>query len=151
MVGWSITLTFYANRGGCQHVWDVEKRGMDNLSRVILLNWAAQIFGIFGVAAGKISIAAFLLAVVREAGRDWQRLYLWAVPIGLASGVAISCSILTFAQCTPMERLWDPRVEGTCLDPKIMAAGGVFTGCKSVSNISDHQAYATSIQHCSRC
>jgi hypothetical protein len=151
MVGWSITLTFYANRGGCQHVWDVEKRGMDNLSRVILLNWAAQIFGIFGVAAGKISIAAFLLAVVREAGRDWQRLYLWAVPIGLASGVAISCSILTFAQCTPMERLWDPRVLGTCLDPKIMAAGGVFTGCKSVSNISDHQAHATSIQHCSRC
>lgn len=126
-----MTLTFYAQRGGCQHIWDVEKRGIENLTRVILFNWTAQIFGIFGVAAGKISIAAFLLAVVREAGRDWQRVYLWAVPIFLAGGLAISCSILTFAQCTPMERLWDPRVEGTCMNPKLMAAGGVFTGSKS--------------------
>ncbi|XPS75893.1 hypothetical protein M3J07_007957 [Ascochyta lentis] len=127
-VGWSSVLTLYASRGGCQHIWDVQKRGMDNLTRAILLNWTSQIFGIVGVATGKISISALLLAILRDTGWRWQRIYLWTVTIVLTSCVAISCSLLTFLQCSPPRRLWDPRIEGTCMDPKIMAAYGIFTG-----------------------
>ena len=131
-VGWSVVLTLYANRGGCQHIWDVEKRGIDNLTRAILLNWTSQIFGIVGVASGKISISALLLNIMRDMGWTWQRIYLWSVTIIFTSLVAISCSLLTFLQCRPPQRLWDPRIDGTCLDPKVMAAYGIFTGCKSV-------------------
>ncbi|CAN9395515.1 hypothetical protein CC77DRAFT_1062215 [Alternaria alternata] len=127
-VGWSVVLTLYANRGGCQHIWDVEKRGMDNLTRAILLNWTSQIFGIVGVASGKISISALLLNIMRDMGWTWQRIYLWSVTIIFTSLVAISCSLLTFLQCRPPQRLWDPRIDGTCLDPKVMAAYGIFTG-----------------------
>ncbi|PSN65248.1 hypothetical protein BS50DRAFT_527481 [Corynespora cassiicola Philippines] len=127
-IGWSAVLTLYANRGGCQHIWDVEKRGIENLTRVILLNWTSQIFGIVGVATGKISISALLLGIIRETEWRWQRYYLWAITIILASGVAISCCLLTFLQCNPPERLWDPRVPGKCLDPKIMSGYGTFTG-----------------------
>jgi len=127
-VGWSTVLTLYANRGGCQHIWDVQKRGMDNLTRAILLNWTSQIFGIVGVATGKISISALLLHIMRDTGRRWQRTYLWTVTIVITSCVAISCSLLTFLQCRPPQRLWDPRIEGTCIDPKVMAAYGIFTG-----------------------
>lgn len=129
-VGWSTVLTLYAHRGGCQHIWDVQKRGTDNLTRVILLNWTSQIFGIVGVATGKISIAALLLSIIRNTGWTWQRIYLWTVTIILTSCVAISCSLLTFLQCNPPSRLWDPRVEGICIGPEVMAASGIFTGCK---------------------
>lgn len=129
-VGWSAVLTLYADRGGCQHIWDVQKRGMDNLTRTILLNWTSQIFGIVGVATGKISISALLLHIMRDTGWTWQRIYLWTVTIVVTSCVAISCSLLTFMQCRPPQRLWDPRIEGTCIDPKVMAGYGIFTGCE---------------------
>lgn len=131
-VGWSVVLTLYADRGGCQHIWDVQKRGMDNLTKAILLNWTSQIFGIVGVATGKISISALLLNIMRDTGWTWQRVYLWSVTIVFTSLVAISCSLLTFLQCSPPQRLWDPRIDGACLDPKVMAGYGIFTGCKSV-------------------
>ncbi|KAF3010835.1 hypothetical protein E8E13_008777 [Curvularia kusanoi] len=127
-VGWSVVLTLYANRGGCQHIWDVQKRGMDNLTKAILLNWTSQIFGIVGVATGKISISALLLHIMRDTGWTWQRIYLWVITIIITSFVAISCSLLTFMQCSPPNRLWDPRIEGSCIDPKVMAGYGIFTG-----------------------
>lgn len=103
---------------------------MDNLTKVLLLNWTSQIFGIIGVATGKISIAALLLSIMRDTGWTWQRIYLWTVPIVMTSCVAVSCSLLTFLQCRPPSRLWDPRVEGTCMSPEVMAGYGTFTGCK---------------------
>ena len=132
-VGWSVVLTLYANRGGCQHIWDVQKRGMDNLTKAILLNWTSQIFGIVGVATGKISISALLLNILRDTGWTWQRVYLWTVTIVITSLVATSCSLLTFLQCSPPQRLWDPRIDGTCIDPKTMANYGIFTGCRSMN------------------
>jgi hypothetical protein len=61
-------LTLYPKRGGCQHIWDVERRGVENLTRVILLNWTSQIFGIVGVATGKISVATLLLGIIQDSG-----------------------------------------------------------------------------------
>ncbi|KAH6644813.1 hypothetical protein C7974DRAFT_28274 [Boeremia exigua] len=127
-VGWSTVLTLYANRGGCMHIWDVQERGVDNLTRVILLNWSSQIFGIIGVASGKISISALLLHIMRDGGWKWQRIYIWTVTVVLTSCVAVACSLLTFLQCSPPSRLWDLRVEGTCMDPEVMAGFGIFTG-----------------------
>jgi hypothetical protein len=109
---------------------------MDNLTKAILLNWTSQIFGIVGVATGKISISALLLNIMRDTGWTWQRVYVWTVTIVITSLVAISCSLLTFLQCSPPQRLWDPRIEGTCIDPKTMAGYGIFTGCRSVNGRS---------------
>lgn len=128
--GWSITLTLYANRGGLRHIEDVAKTGPDNVATVLLLNWLSQPFGIVGVACGKISVAALLLGIIKLTELRWHRLFLWTVPITLASLIAISCSILTFAQCTPANALWDKRVQGKCIDPHVMGGFGTFTGGK---------------------
>ncbi|KAK8129180.1 hypothetical protein PG999_001560 [Apiospora kogelbergensis] len=126
--GWSITLTLYALRGGTRHIWHVMLLGDDNLATVQLLNWTGQVFGIMGVAAGKISVSSFLLAIIRQTEMRWQRTYLWVVTITLASVIAFSCSILTFAQCNPPRRLWDQRVDGRCINPHVMSGFGTFTG-----------------------
>ncbi|OAQ73581.1 hypothetical protein VFPPC_01265 [Pochonia chlamydosporia 170] len=126
--GWSITLTLYANRGGLRHIQDVAKTGPDNVATVLLLNWLSQPFGIIGVACGKISVAALLLQIIELTELRWHRLFLWIVPITLAALIAISCSVLTFAQCSPANALWDKRVEGKCIDPHVMAGFGTFTG-----------------------
>ncbi|KAK7978672.1 hypothetical protein PG988_006162 [Apiospora saccharicola] len=126
--GWSVTLTLYAFRGGTRHIWHVALLGADNMAAVQLLNWTSQVFGIMGVAAGKISVSALLLAIIRQTEMRWQRVYIWAITITLASVIAVSCSILTFAQCSPPRRLWDQRVDGHCIDPFVMSGFGTFTG-----------------------
>lgn len=127
-MGWSIVLTLYAQKGGSMHIQDVAKTGPDNVANVLFLNWLSQVFGILGVAAGKISVAALLLAIIQLTELRWQRIFLWIVPVTLASLVAISCSTLTFAQCTPAKALWDQRVTGKCIDPHVMSSFGTFTG-----------------------
>ncbi|KAK7949411.1 uncharacterized protein PG986_010297 [Apiospora aurea] len=76
-VGWSITITLYASRGGTRHIWHVALLGEDNTAEVQLLNWTSQVFGIIGVAAGKISVSALLLGIIRQTELRWQRVYLW--------------------------------------------------------------------------
>ncbi|PQK09118.1 hypothetical protein BB8028_0001g11890 [Beauveria bassiana] len=127
-MGWSIVLTLYAQKGGSMHIQHVAETGPDNVANVLFLNWLSQVFGILGVAAGKISVAALLLAIVRLTELRWQRVFLWIVPVTLASLVAIACSTLTLAQCTPANALWDQRVGGRCIDPHVMSSFGTFTG-----------------------
>ncbi|KAF1730508.1 hypothetical protein CRV24_009971 [Beauveria bassiana] len=128
-LGWTIVLTLYAQKGGSMHIQHVAETGPDNVANVLFLNWLSQVFGILGVAAGKISVAALLLAIIRLTELRWQRVFLWIVPVTLASLVAIACSTLTFAQCTPANALWDQRViGGKCIDPHVMSSFGTFTG-----------------------
>lgn len=126
-------MTLYAQRGGLQHIEDVVKTGPDNVATVLLLNWLSQPFGIIGVAAGKISVSALLLGIIKMTELRWHRLFLWVVPITLAALIAIACSVLTFAQCSPAEALWDKRVQGICIDPHVMGGFGTFTGGESMS------------------
>ncbi|PMB63505.1 hypothetical protein BM221_010610 [Beauveria bassiana] len=127
-LGWTIVLTLYAQKGGSMHIQHVAETGPDNVANVLFLNWLSQVFGILGVAAGKISVAALLLAIIRLTELRWQRIFLWTVPVTLASLVAIACCTLTFAQCTPANALWDQRVGGKCIDPHVMSSFGTFTG-----------------------
>lgn len=122
-------LTLYANRGGLEHIDDdVAKTGPDNVAIVLCLNWLSQIFGIVGVAAGRVSVSALLLGMIKSTELRWQRMFLWLVPITLAALIAMSCLTLASAQCSPTNALWDKRVQGKCIDPKVIAGFGTFTG-----------------------
>jgi hypothetical protein len=84
--------------------------------------------GIIGVAAGKVSVSALILAIMQNTHRVWQKVYLWVFCMVLVCMVCISCSVLTFAQCRPAAALWDTRIKGHCIKPSIMADFGTFTG-----------------------
>ncbi|KYK56548.1 integral membrane protein [Drechmeria coniospora] len=129
-LGWSTTLTLYAKRGGLMHIQDVAKTGPDNIATVLLLNWLSQPFGIIGVAAGKISVSALLLSIIRMTDLKWHRRFLWSIPIILTAVIGIACSVLTFAQCSPAAALWDKRyvilhfVFALILRPKYVSNAG---------------------------
>ncbi|OBT54627.1 hypothetical protein VE04_05922 [Pseudogymnoascus sp. 24MN13] len=126
--GWTISLTLLCLKGGERHMADVGALGPDIVAQVQLLNWTSQVFGIIGIGAGKVSVSALILTIIRDTQRAWQKIYLWTFCIVLVLCVSVSCSILTFAQCRPAAALWDSRVEGTCIKPTVMASFGIFTG-----------------------
>jgi hypothetical protein len=115
-------------KGGQRHIGDVLKLGPDIIAQIQLLNWTSQVFGIIGVGAGKVSVSALLLAIMKDTQRSWQKIYIWTFCIVLVCGVSISCSILTMSQCRPAAALWDQRITGKCIKPTIMADYGTFTG-----------------------
>lgn len=122
---------------------DAEELGLDNLAQILLLDWLSQVFGILGVAAGKVSVSALLLSMLRDTALQWHRLYLWFVTIGLSSAIATSCSILTMSQCSPPRALWDSRVDGQCIDSNTMSSYGIFTGgmCSHLSETGHQDRY----------
>lgn len=137
-------MTLYALRGGTRHIWDLEPLGMDNLIKTRMLNWSGQAMVILGVGAGKVSVSALLLSILRHTHLQWQRIYLWTVTIVLTLLIAISCAVLTIAQCSPPWKLWDHRVQDHCIDPHVMASYGMLTSCESTpSRASTWYAFLT--------
>jgi hypothetical protein len=86
--------------------------------------------GIIGIGAGKVSVSALLLAIMRSSHRAWQKTYLWTFCVILVCCISVSCSILTISQCKPVAALWDSRIRGACINPSIIAKFDIFTGCK---------------------
>ncbi|KAF9883254.1 hypothetical protein FE257_003810 [Aspergillus nanangensis] len=127
--GWTICITMLSLKGGQRHMEDVIPLGPDLVAQVNLLNWTGQVFGILGLGAGKISIAALLLGILSKTpGWRGHKLFLWIVCIILVVLTSIACASLSLSQCNPPAALWDSRIEGDCIDPQIMADYGTFTG-----------------------
>ncbi|KAL4892496.1 hypothetical protein BDV59DRAFT_42831 [Aspergillus ambiguus] len=126
--GWSISLTVLSVDGGQRHTKDLIPLGKGVVSRVTLIHWTGQVFGILGLGAGKISIAALLLGILGNTRWFWHKMYLWTFCIVLVILTSIACAILTMTQCHPAAALWDSTIKGDCINPSIMANYGIFTG-----------------------
>lgn len=126
--GWTVCLTILCLNKGERHYDDLVQLGDTVLSRVTVLNWTAEAFGTIGLATGKFSIAALLLAILGPTKWFWHKLYLWSVCIVLAALVSTACAILSIIQCSPPAALWDSSISGECIDAKVIAYYGTFTG-----------------------
>lgn len=67
--------------------------------------------------ASKLSIAVFLLRVVRERVHKWI-LYA-AVVVSVFAGTAFF--FITMFQCAPVYYFWDRERDGRCIDPNVLS------------------------------
>ncbi|TWU70622.1 hypothetical protein ED733_000770 [Metarhizium rileyi] len=91
-------------------------------------SWISQPFVIMGFATGKISVGLLLLRVVWETAHWRKRMVIFA--ISSAFVITVINIVLTFAQCSPPEALWNPALvasgEATCLPPYIQTDFAIF-------------------------
>ncbi|OAQ65152.1 hypothetical protein VFPPC_06312 [Pochonia chlamydosporia 170] len=91
-------------------------------------SWVSQPFVIMGFATGKISVGLLLLRVVWETAywRKWMVIF----AIGSAFIITVINIILTFAQCSPSEALWNPGLiaegKATCWSPSVQTNFAIF-------------------------
>ncbi|KAI9816307.1 MAG: hypothetical protein M1827_001909 [Pycnora praestabilis] len=103
----------------------------------------AQAFGISGAAFARISVAFYELAVFNvsaprppKGSRLWPRIrstttdhkvILWT---NIVAQVVINglCLAQVYWQCKPIQKLWDPLVEGTCESPEVQSVFGYVQG-----------------------
>lgn len=120
----TILWTVLAVNNGCRHSYYLNP---GELSSVVRLNWVIQPFHIMALATGKISVAFLIIRIMGKS--TWRRRFLYFSMISnfLFCSLAI---IFTFAQCKPVQALWDPMVKAKCWRPESQSHFSTFVGSK---------------------
>ena len=93
-----------------------------------LWSWIAQVVAISAAATGRFAVIAFLLALQGSAHRK-LRWFLYALGAAQATINAIEI-VLIMLQCNPVNKLWDPQVDGTCNLIEVCSKVGFLQGSK---------------------
>ena len=95
----------------------------------IRLNWMTQPVIITSLAFGKISVALLILRILARS--FWRRMFLYISMIGTFLFCWLGV-VVTFAQCRPVQALWDPKLLQTgkakCWNPKLETNISIFVG-----------------------
>lgn len=116
-------LTIASTKHGIGH--HIETINPEDLVVAVKFLFIGEFFAIIAVAISKTSFAVTLL---RLATAKWHRVLIWSVTVTVNLSMWL-CAIIIFVQCSPSEKLWDTKVEGTCWDPHIQIDYAVFAGC----------------------
>ncbi|KAK4235136.1 hypothetical protein C8A03DRAFT_18076 [Achaetomium macrosporum] len=97
-----------------------------NLGTFLLLSNLAGSFSILAALWSKTSFAVTVLRI----SPGWIKVVVWfiIITVNAALGVAIA---ITWAQCTPIEKVWHPRLEGSCWPKSIQIRYNVFAAIYS--------------------
>ena len=94
---------------------------------VLALKWSsiAAPIGIFSGLCTRISICLFLLRIFRTK-RAWR----WGLYTVMAfvTAAIIPTIVSLLAQCSPVQKLWDPSLQGSCWSSQTVVDLGYFTG-----------------------
>lgn len=90
-----------------------------NIPALVKANWEGQTPGILASVIARISIAILLARLFGI--RRWFRWYVYTVT-ALQSFCECLLIIVVWAQCRPVEALWNPSIPHKCWDPEIELA-----------------------------
>ena len=109
LIAGSGLLNSTANLGGLRHLPFVP---LENASRIALQTLILQAVTVFAYGTGKFSVGYFILRLLPPSS-PWSRRCVWTV-ISLTLFYNWLQVILTFVQCNPPSKAWDPNVIGEC-------------------------------------
>ncbi|KAG5980691.1 hypothetical protein E4U55_003774 [Claviceps digitariae] len=111
--------------GGLRHIHFLEQ---NQRVRILKWTWICQPFIVLGFATGKLSIGILLWRVVGSA--TFWRKWLLCFTLALALIFSVINVVLTYAQCSTPEALWDYALvaegKATCWSPNIQVNFALF-------------------------
>jgi len=111
---------------------------MDGLTEAIKYGYITQMTLILSTMFTRVSICLFLLKIFGSR-KVWKyglyAIMAFAVTTNIASAVTVP------VQCTPIEKLWNPMVPGTCWSLGVQIGMGDFQGGKCSPSIVHDQYY----------
>jgi energy-coupling factor transporter transmembrane protein EcfT len=85
----------------------------------------------FGTIGKPLSKTSFAITLLRLAPERWQRGFIIGIIITTNVFLWISATLL-FTSCKPVEKIFNPKLPGTCLNPKAILRYNQFSAGKSV-------------------
>ncbi len=134
MIITTIFWTVLGAKSGCRHLFYLTPQQAMTASRI---NWIAQPTAIMSIGFGKVSVAILILRIMGKSSKSlWRMTFLYVAAIGSVLFCALAI-ILTFAQCKPVQALWDPTLLETgkakCWKPSTQTDFSLFVGSKRLS------------------
>ena len=105
---------------------------MKNLEVFLLFSNLAGTFSILAALWSKTSFAVTVLRI----SSGWLKALVWFIIITVNACLGVAVAI-TWAQCTPIQKVWQPHVAGTCWPKGIQIHYNIFTASKII--LSPHQ------------
>src|SRR3569833_133528 len=99
---------------------------VSSLTHLYIGNW----FVIWAISLSKTSFALTLLSLVVRRWHSWA-LWFSIISVNLIMGID---AIFQFTQCTPVDKTWDPELDGICCDTHILIYYSMFAGCIHTSH-----------------
>lgn len=115
--------TYIVSLGFGRHVWTISDENL----KIINLN--TILVATFGIIATTTSKTSFAITLYRISTSAWMRYFLIFVIVTVNVSMNLVW-IFGFAKCTPLQRVWDKSVPGTCWDPKKLVKFQLFAACK---------------------
>ena len=114
-VVYSAFLSAYAKIGGGRHYYYIlQDSDSTRISRIVELNWVAQVFCVAAIVSGKVSVALLIYRI--QAPNKWRTRFLIFCS---TSSIVLVCILIIFffTQCSPPKALWIPSA-GHCNNTK---------------------------------
>ena len=92
-------------------------------------------FGTIGLLLCKTSFAVTLLRLAQE---RWQKAIIYVIIVTLNASLWVS-AIFLFTSCSPLEKIFDPTLPGTCLDSMAILHYNRFASSKSPETLAYHR------------
>lgn len=126
--------TYIVSLGFGNHVWTISD---ENLRTINLNTILVATFGIIATTTSKSSFAVTLYRISTDAWMKYLLIFI-IVTINVSMNLVW---IFGFAKCSPLERVFDKSVEGTCWDPKKLLKFQLFAACEYLArSIMDYRA-----------
>lgn len=118
-----IFLTISVTYGSGNHIVNLTKNDIVQSQR---WGWFAQLVAIFAIGFGKIAVIALLLRIqgLTHKKKRWLLHFIWITNTILN----ISQTVLILYACTPLEKLWNDYLPGSCAFRSTTSKAGFFQG-----------------------
>ena len=107
---YSIVATLSAYRKGFRHIFYLKPSQLVSVTRP---NWIGLALTVMALATSKVSVAILIGRIM--APSRWRKVVLYFLSI-TSMLVGVLAVIIIFAQCSPVQALWDPKI-GKCWNP----------------------------------
>ena len=92
-----------------KHIWDIP---IKDFAKILLLANIGGTFLIFAAVWSKTSFAITLLRLLRDT-EGWTKVIIWCIIVTMNVIMHLSALFL-WIQCTPVQKSWNPLIEGKC-------------------------------------
>ncbi|PVH72184.1 hypothetical protein DL98DRAFT_470755 [Cadophora sp. DSE1049] len=116
-----VCVTIAISHGLGRHISDIDPT---ELPLLLQPNTHAGLFSVLAAGLSKTSFAATLLRLMPGL---WQRIGLWFIIVSIYLAMGLS-GIFLYIQCTPVARVWDRTIPGTCWPPGRQTMLGIMAG-----------------------
>lgn len=101
---------------------------MTKLPTGIKYMYLGELFALLAMPTGKTS---FCVTLLRLTAVQWHKWFIWFIIVTI-NLTMWAVTVMTFAQCSPVEKLWDISIPGKCWDNRIVIYFSIFVGSKSL-------------------